>query len=450
MKKPVTRRDFVSTGAAIGVGFWAAGGVTPKESRAAIETINFASIGVDGKGSEDSVDCSRNGNMVAICDIDDEALGKAKSRPGFDKAEQFYDFRKMFDKLGKSIDAVTVSTPDHCHAVASAMAMNLGKHCFCQKPLTKTIYEARRLGEIAKEKKVATQMGNQGTSNAGVRRAAAMIQAGVVGDIKEVHVWTNRPVWPQGEPRPTETVQVPSNIHWDEFIGPSEYRPYNPAYHPFKWRGWWAFGTGALGDMACHTFNMPFMALNLRNPSSMQAITSGHNGETFPSWSLIDFTFPATDKRPELTFEWYDGGKMPDESLFKGAKIGFTKEGKHSSSGCLIVGTKGTIHSPDDYGAQFEILGGPKEIEVEYERSPGHFKEWINAIKGGPAARSNFTEYAGPLTETILLGNLAVWMASKPNEPSIKVEWDSVALASKNAPDANKFVKSTYRDGYTL
>lgn len=449
MKKPVTRRDFVSTGAAIGVGFWAAGGVTPKESRAANETPNIACVGVGGsKGSSDLADAIKNGNIVAICDIDDEFLGKASTTKGVEKAEKFHDYRKMLDKLGKSIDAVTVTTPDHCHASIAAMAMKLGKHCFCQKPLTKTIYEARRLGEIAKEMKVATQMGNQGTSNAGVRRAAAMIQAGVIGNIKEVHVWTNRPVWPQGEPRPTEVVQVPSGIHWDEFIGPAEMRPYNPAYHPFKWRGWWAFGTGALGDMACHIFNMPFMALNLRNPASMQATTSGHNGETFPSWSLIDFQFPETDKRPPVIFKWYDGGKMPEESLFNGVKLGFTKDGKHSIGGCILVGEKGRIHSPDDYGAEFEILGGPKEIEVDYQRSPGHFKEWINAIKGGPAAMSNFTEYAGPLTETILLGNLAVWMANKENEPGIKVEWDPVALAAKNAPDANKFVKSTYRDGY--
>lgn len=445
MKRPVTRRDFVSTGAAVGVGFWAAGGVSPKISHAAIETINFASIGVGGKGGEDSEDCAKNGNLVAICDIDDDSLAKAASKKGFEKAEKFNDFRKMLDKLGKSIDAVTVSTPDHCHAVASATAMNLGKHCFCQKPLTKTIYEARRLGELAKEKKVATQMGNQGTSNAGVRRAAAMIQAGVIGPVKEVHVWTNRPVWPQGEERPTKVEQTPSTIHWDEFIGPAQMRPYSSAYHPFKWRGWWAFGTGALGDMACHTFNMPFMALDLRNPTSMQATTSGHNGETFPKWSLITFDFPANDKRPGIKFNWYDGGKVADEKYFKGATM------KRAASGCLIVGEKGIIHSPDDYGARFEIMGGPKEIEVEYQRSPGHFKEWVDAIKGGPAARSNFTEYSGPLTETILLGNLAVWVANKPEEPGMKIEWDPTALAAKNGPaEIKQFVKSEYRAGYSL
>lgn len=445
MKKTVTRRDFVSTGAAVGVGFWAAGGVSPKISLAANETINFASIGVGGKGSSDSEDCAKHGNMVAICDIDDDSLAKASSKPKFEKAEKFNDFRKMFDKLGKSIDAVTVSTPDHCHAVASAMAMNLGKHCFCQKPLTKTIYEARRLGELAKEKKVATQMGNQGTAEAGVRRAAAMIQAGVIGQVKEVHVWTNRPVWPQGEGRPTDTPPVPSNIHWEEFIGPAQMRPYNAAYHPFKWRGWWAFGTGALGDMACHTFNMPFMALDLRNPTSMQATTSGHNGETFPKWSQITFDFPANDKRPGLKFYWYDGGKKASEAFFKGATM------KRADSGCLVVGEKGIIHSPDDYGARFEILGGPKPIEVEYKKSPGHFEEWVAAIKGGPAARSNFTEYSGPLTETILLGNLAVWVANKAEEPGLKIEWDAAALAAKNGPaEIKQFVKSEYRAGYSL
>ena len=444
MKHQISRRQFVSTGAAVGVGFWAAGGVAPKVSKAANETINFACVGVGGKGSSDSDDCARHGNIVAICDIDEDTLNKAGQKPAFTKAEKFHDFRKMFDKLGKSIDAVTVSTPDHCHAVAAAMAMNLGKHCFCQKPLTRTIYEARRLGEIAKEKKVATQMGNQGTANTGVRRAAAMIKAGVIGQVKEVHVWTNRPIWPQGEERPKEEVPVPTGIHWDEFIGPAEFRPYSPLYHPFKWRGWWAFGTGALGDMACHTFNMPFMALDLRNPTSVQATTSGHNGETYPKWSRITFDFAANDARPGLKFYWYDGGQLPSADFFRGATL------KRAASGCLIVGDEGIIHSPDDYGARFEIIGDAKEIEVEYERSPGHFEEWVAAIKGGPAAKSNFSEYAGPLTETILLGNLAVWVANKPEEAGKLVEWDAVKLKATNAPETDNIVKTEYRAGYSL
>ena len=241
-----TRRDFLRLTTAAGVGFWVAGGVAIPESQAAIETINFACIGVDGKGNSDSEDCERNGNVVAICDVDENNLAKKASRPGFDKAKKFFDFRKMLEDMGKEIDAVTVSTPDHTHAVAAAMAMKLGKHCFTQKPLTHAISEARKLGELAAENNVATQMGNQGTANSNLRFAAAAIQAGVIGDVQQVHVFTDRPIWPQGVERPTKFDPVPSPLHWEEWLGPAPRRPYvRHAYHQFNWRGWWDFGTGA-------------------------------------------------------------------------------------------------------------------------------------------------------------------------------------------------------------
>ncbi len=264
MRQHTNRRDFLKATTAAGVGFWVAGGVSVRESRAAIETINFGCVGVGGKGASDSADASREGNIVAICDIDENSLNKAARR--FSSAKKYFDSRKMLDEMGKTIDAITVSTPDHTHTVATAAALKQGIACYTQKPMTHSIYEARLLGHLAKKHNVATQMGNQGTALPNLRRAAAQVKSGFLGDVTEVHVWTNRPIWPQGLDRPTEETPCPSEIHWDLFIGPAPMRPYSPVYHPFKWRGWWDFGTGALGDMACHTLNMPYAALDLRDP----------------------------------------------------------------------------------------------------------------------------------------------------------------------------------------
>ncbi len=307
MLKRASRRQFLGTTAATGIGFWVAGGLSAAESSSPNEKIAMAAIGVEGKGQSDSNDAGKNGDMVAVCDVDQKKLDAAKTR--FPKAKQFTDFRKMFDEMGKSIDAITVSTPDHVHAPASVMGMRLGKHCFCQKPLTHTIYEARKMGEVAREMKVATQMGNQGTAEDGVRKAAALLRKGILGKVSEVHVWTNRPIWPQGGDRPREE-PVPTNLNWDAWIGPAPMRPYAKGYHPFAWRGWWDFGTGALGDMACHTLNMPFMGLELRDPVSVQAETSGHNKDSYPKWSIIRFEFPANSWRGPLSLFWYDGGKQ--------------------------------------------------------------------------------------------------------------------------------------------
>jgi predicted dehydrogenase len=445
MSHNTNRRDFLKTSAMAGAGFWVAGTCAGQESKLANEKINFAAIGVGGKGQSDSGDAGNAGNMVAICDIDDKTLDKAAQK--YPNAKKYNDYRKMLDEMGKSIDAVTVSTPDHTHAVASAMAMRMGKHCFTQKPLTHTIYEARKLGEIAREMKVATQMGNQGTAASGLRKSAAMIRKGCIGNVKEVHVWTNRPIWPQGGERAAET-SPPEHIHWDLFLGPAPKRPYAPGYHPFAWRGWWDFGTGALGDMACHTVNMPFMALDLRNPTSVEAETSGHNKDSYPKWSIIRFEFPATDTRPALTMFWYDGGKkvdrelMPDEFLQKNKDDGSLKL---SGSGCLLIGDKGKFFTPDDYGARYLMHGNYSEPEVEITESPGHFAEFARAIRTNNAepAMSNFPDYAGPLTETILLGNLAVWAGKK-------IEWDAKNLKATNAPEVEPIIKSTYREGYTL
>jgi predicted dehydrogenase len=308
------------------------------------------------------------------------------------------------------------------------------------------------MGEVAKQTKVATQMGNQGTADSTLRESAALIQAGAIGNAKHVHIWTNRPVWPQGLDLPTDNPPVPSHVHWKEWIGPAKTRPYNPIYHPFKWRGWWDFGTGALGDMACHTLNMSFMALNLRNPTSVQATTSGHNKQTYPKWSQIEFEFPADGNRPAVKMTWYDGGKRPDAKLLAGRPM--------TSSGALVEGDKASLYSPGDYGGDGKGTGlivggefirqGTGDAKADFERSPGHFVEYANAIKGGKPARSNFAEYAGPLSETVLLGNLAVWAAAEPGLGK-KIEWDAQKLVAKDADDEiREIIKNTYHNGYAL
>ncbi|MEX2026474.1 MAG: Gfo/Idh/MocA family oxidoreductase [Pirellulaceae bacterium] len=454
MSRRKSRRQFLKTTAALGVGYWVAGGIAPRASRAAIEEIRFACVGVNGKGASDSADAGRSGKVVAICDIDESSLNKAGDR--FEDAAKYFDYRKMLDETHKSIDAITVSTPDHMHAPVAAMAMSLGKHAFVQKPMTKSIYEARLLSTLATKHKLATQMGNQGTASNPLRESAAIIKSGVLGTVKEVHVWTNRPVWPQGEGRPADAPQgdakivelkndkgeVTNRVHWDNFIGVAEFRPYHPAYHPFKWRGWWAFGTGALGDMACHTLNMPFMALNLRDPLSVQATTSGHNKETFPSWSIIDYEFGELNGRAPLKFVWYDGGKKADPALLHGEKL--------TDSGCLVIGDKASLYAPGDYADdKVKVLGADKP-KVEWTQSPGHFEEWTQAIKGGPEGMSNFPNYAGGLTETVLLGNLAVWAADQAGGPGKKIEWDAAKLTAKNAPEVAEIIKPVYHNGYSL
>jgi len=437
------RRQFLQGAALAGAGYWVAGGVSLAQESGANDRIRFACIGIGGKGSSDSGDAARHGDVVAICDTDKTRLKGAENR--FPKAKSYTDYRELFKSMGNEFDAVTVSTPDHNHAAATMLALKSGKHAFTQKPLTHSIYEARMLGKTARDNKLATQMGNQGTANSNLRKSAAIIQSGVLGDVTEVHVWTNRPVWPQGGDRPAPK-DPPDSLAWNVWLGPAPERPYAPGYHPFAWRGWWDFGTGALGDMACHTFNMPFMALNLRDPVSVTAETSGHNKDSYPKWSVITFEFPATDKRKAVKVMWYDGGKRPDPELFDGKGV--------SKTGSLIIGTKGKLHSQGDYGGGYRMIG-VEEPKVEFENSPGHFTEFANAIKGGPEPVSNFPDYAGPLTETILLGNLAVYAAPDGNPQ--KVEWDAENLKVTNdnfegvtVDELQQIVKHDYREGWSL
>lgn len=476
MPSKPTRRSFVKTTAAASAGFWAAGGVAPRRTYASkLDQVQFACIGVGGKGASDSADAGRTGQVTAICDIDEETLGKAKST--FPDAKQFTDYREMLDQMmGDEIDAVTVSTPDHNHAVAALAAMRMGKHCFCQKPLTHSIEEARLMGEVARENNLVTQMGNQGTAITILRRSAHLIQSGKIGDVQHVHVWTNRPVWPQGidvqvkeEPDDNpeareEWAKRVSEVHWKEWIGPARHRPYSPEIHPFKWRGFWDFGTGALGDMACHTLNMAFMALNLRNPVSVSAASSGHDKVMYPKWSQIEFEFPELNGRPALGMTWYDGGKMPPAALIRDLPR-YRNGDKESvySSGALVIGSEGMLFSPGDYGGDEQGNTGILWPNGKFEKqrrmklddgavivSPGHFDEFTQAIQGTGTPVSNFPDYAGPLTETILLGNLAVWAAS--DEP---IQWDASEMVASRVPAesqeaVDEMIRHTYHNGYAI
>jgi len=455
MRLRFDRRDFLKTTAAAGAGYWLTATAT-SAARAADkpnEKIQFASIGVGGKGSSDCDHAGALGVMVALCDCDEKPLNAKKAK--FSSAETFFDYRKMFEKLGKQIDAVTVSTPDHTHAPASIMAMKLKKHVYTQKPLTHSVWEAREMRRVAKEMGVCTQMGNQGTAENGLRRAVELVQAGVLGKVTEVHVWTNRPIWPQAPSvmaRPKDTPEVPPNVHWDEFLGPAPFRPYHKAYHPFAWRGWWDFGTGALGDMACHTANMAYMACQLGLPTSVEAEAGDVNPETCPSYAHGIMQFPERNGLPPVTFHWYEGKKngkkmLPPEELL--SKLLRTGE-KLADSGSIIVGDKAILFSPNDYGAQYRITpevdtkGVSETLPRNGKGDMGMKQEWVQAIRENKPsiAMSNF-EYAASLTEAILLPNVAIRVGKK-------FEYDGNTGQAKNCPEAAQYIKREYRKGWEV
>jgi len=450
-RKHSTRRDFLKTSAAIGAAVYVGHDKAWSQEKSPNERVRYACIGVGGKGKSDSQDAGKHGDVIAICDVDSQTLGKQSKNPVFKDPETFTDYREMFEKMGDQIDAVTISTPDHHHATAASIAMKMGKAVFCQKPLTHSVWEARELQRLAKEHNVPTQMGNQGTAHDGLRRAAALLKSGYLGEIKEAHIFTNRPVWEQGGPRP-EPSPVPENLDWDVWIGPAPMRPYaKGAYHDFAWRGWWDFGTGALGDMACHTFNMPFMALDLADPTTIQATCSGHNRDSYPQSSEIQFDFPANDWRGACKVVWYDGGNVPSTDLLLGSLDAYKLTGK-SPRGAVIVGEKGSLYSWGDYGENWMLLPEGEHTnvpDVEFEKSPGHFTEFHQSITGErDRAVSNIEGYSGRLTETILLGTLAVWTAA--DGQGKKIEWDAATLTATNAPEVMNVVHREYRKGWTL
>jgi len=366
-----TRRDFIKTSAlAAGVAAFSAPSLI--RAQGLNEKINIACIGVGGKGDSDSTQAfTAGGNIVALCDVDSDTLNKkdkqfkdraAKENRTYD-AKHYSDWRKMFDEIGKSIDAVTISTPDHHHGLAGITAMKLGKHVYCQKPLTQTVWEAREMRRLAKENKLATQMGNQGSAGAGLRRAVECLHAGIIGHPKELHVWSNRPIWPQGLARPQGEDEVPKSLNWDVWLGPAQLRPFKKdVYHGFKWRGWYDFGTGALGDMACHTVNMPFRGLKLGFPTGVELeMASRIYPETFPLSSRIRFDFPEREGLPPCKFWWYDGNPKDKNLTPLRPHADLVKEivnqrGELPGSGCLVIGDKGKLFAGDDYGASFQVL----------------------------------------------------------------------------------------------
>jgi predicted dehydrogenase len=461
----INRRQVLASSAA-GFGyFYLAPAVSAARAYRANEKLRVGGIGVGGKGSSDIDQAGNLMEVVALCDIDADYLGsKVKKWPS---AKTYTDYRKLFDdsSLLKNIDALTISTPDHNHAQCAVLAMRAGKHVYVQKPLTHDVAEARLLQAEAKKNKVCTQMGNQGTAATGLRKAVELIRAGELGDVNTVHVWTNRPVWPQApsvtkRPEPTK---VPNGLDWDSFLGVAPERPYSgPSdklrrgpYHDFNWRGWWDFGTGAIGDMACHTANMAFMALNLGHPTWLTGEAIGLNDETCPAGATVLMKFPARDKMPALELHWYEGKKdgkklVPPEDLITKA-VGLRKGGGLSSSGSIVVGSKGIAYSPDDYGAEVYFSTGPvtnggsklEKFPSNNKGDQGQKDEWVEAIKANKPelALSNF-DYASMLTAAFLLGNVALRTGKA-------FDWDGekgVASIKEAAP----LIRRTYRKGWDL
>jgi predicted dehydrogenase len=470
MSETLNRRGFLGTSAGLaGLGYFftAPALSAARMGRKPNETLQFAGIGVGGKGDSDIDQAANLGEIIALCDIDDNNLGKKADK--WPSAKKFHDYRKLLDEVGKSVDAVTVSTPDHSHAWPSLTAIRMGKHVYCQKPLTHTVFEARLLRDEARKYKVCTQMGNQGSASSGLRRGVELIQAATVGPVHEVHIWTNRPIWPQAPSitkRPDKSDPIPPHIHWNEFLAGAPERPFvDGVYHPFNWRGWWDFGTGAIGDMACHTANLAFRGLKLGYPTAVSAESGEVNSETYPGWARVTIEYPARGDMPPVRVHWYEGhkdGKLvlpPDELLAKVPKThknDKTGEMQLAESGSMLMGEKGILFSPDDYGGDLRLLPEKDFAHVTNRGEPEHLpkngdggdqgmkNEWVEAIKAGKPelAYSNF-DYASLLTESFLLGNVAIRFGKR-------IEWDGPNCRITNYPEANHLVNIAYRKGWEV
>lgn len=449
------------------------------------DKLNLASIGAGGKGWSDIRNAYNDGaeNVVALCDIDSARCSRATE--AWPKAKLYNDFRVMLEEMKDTIDAVTISTPDHVHGVAAMTAMQLGKHVYVQKPLTHNIYEARKLTEAAREYKVVSQMGNQGASNAEQVQMREWFKKGLIGKVHTVHVWTNRPVWPQGIPVPTETPPRPEQISakdWDLFIGPAKPVDYHPLYHPFKWRGWWNFGTGALGDMGCHLIDPPFKTLGLGYPTEVECSVGQmfiedwnpvYIPEGCPPSSHVQLKFPKTDKnKSEVVMIWSDGGIRPfhPDLIPPSDPIG----ANDSANGVMMIGTKGIMTcgtyglNPKVYRKNGDVLTMPDNFDggSKYVKMPeyGHQVAWTDACKAGFGSQehldlSSSFDYSGPLTETVLMGNLAIrsYQTAKMNAKNEKsfegrkrLLWDGNNMKITNYDSANEFVDREYREGWKL
>ena len=414
--------------------------------------LNLAIIGAGGRGGDNLEALAATGavNIVAICDCDARQAGEAFKR--YPSAARYSDWRRLLES-DMRLDAVVVSTPDHNHAVIATAAMRRGKHVYCEKPLAHSIFEAREMARVAAEHGVATQMGTQGHAYEGTRRAVEVLRAGTIGEVTALHVWTDRPAgwWPQGVLRPTDTPPIPEGLDWDVWLGPAPQRPYNAAYVPFKWRGMWDFGTGAIGDMGIHNLDTAYWGLELGTPTSVvikdcsPALTDPAMKDTAPLWSILELRFPARQGHPAVTMTWYDGGKLPPPELFQGEKL-VTRDG-----GSLILGSKGTLFTRSWHGGQtdgdmFVLL--PRKQFAGIAAAPtlprvtSHHQEWVDACLGNGTTLSNFG-YAARLTESLLVGNLALRTGKS-------IEWDSAAMRAVNCPEADAFIRPAFRNGWSL
>jgi predicted dehydrogenase len=444
----ISRRRFLAaTGAvttfmALPAGVLGRAGATSPNSK-----LNIAGIGVGGQGGRDVDEVSAE-NIVALCDVD--SMHAAPMFQKYPKAKRYQDFREMLDQE-KSIDAVVVGTPDHLHAIVSMTAIKHGKHVYCEKPLTRTVFEARALAKAAQDAKVVTQMGNQGMAFEGNRLINEWLWDGAIGPVREAHVWSDRPThrgkmplwWPQGIERPKDTPPIPDTLDWDLWLGPAPFRPYHPAYVPFRWRGWWDFGTGGLGDMGIHNLAPVFSALKLGAPETVQASSTPIFPETVPVAAVVHYQFPARADMPPLKLHWYDGGLLPERP----AELEENRELDHED-GILLIGDKGKMLVTGWGGKQPRLL--PASLDQDYKRPPqtlprsiGHYTEWVQACKTGSPTRSNFG-FSGPLTEAVLLGSVCIRNGGE------KLVWDAENLKITNDPDANNYLHYEYRKGWSL
>ncbi|MBS1487078.1 MAG: Gfo/Idh/MocA family oxidoreductase [Bacteroidetes bacterium] len=471
----ISRRKFITQAATAATAFTIVPRfVLGKGHIAPSDTLYIAGIGAGGKGTSDLTGFagspdgktvgSPHAKVVFLCDVDDRQA--VASKRNFPQAKYYKDFRKMLDKEHKGIDACSVSTPDHTHAVIAMAAMQLGKHVYVQKPLTHDIYEARMLTEAARKYKVITQMGNQGGSGDDVRSMKEWYDAGLIGDVTNVICWTNRPVWPQGVPTPQGKFDVPKELDWDLWLGPAKQIDYNPAYLPFNWRGWWNFGTGALGDMACHIMDPVFRILPIDYPTEVECSTStiwngvfseAKNDDSCPVSSIVHFKYPGKNGKPDITLSWMDGGLLPQRpaELLPDEAMG------NWDGGVIFEGTKGKIMA-DCYGENPRLLPTHLMKETTFpkqtlQRVPeGHYVQWVNAcLKGyGNAETSSHFDYAGPFTESVLMGNLAIrsYMVRQDGKYTgrKKLLWDAKNMKITNFAEANTFVKREYRNGWSL
>ena len=416
--------------------------------KAPSDKLNIAAVGIGGMGNSNINAVKGSENIVALCDTDWNYAKNVFN--AFPKAKRFWDWREMYDKAANEIDAVICATPDHTHALVSAYAMELGKHVYCQKPLTHSVYESRLLTKLAAKHQVATQMGNQGSSHIGVETVCNWIWNGEIGEVKRVDAFTDRPIWPQGLMKPTTVDPIPDTLNWDLFLGPAPYRPYNQIYQPWNWRGWWDFGTGALGDMACHILHPVFKGLNLGYPTKVQGSSTLLLSESCPNAQFVKYTFPARDNMPkvampEVDVYWYDGGLIPERP----AELLAGKNMNYNGGGVIFYGTKDILIC-GCYGQKPYLVSGrtPEVPNLCREVTLSHQQDWVRACKEDPETRvpsaSDFSE-AGPFNEMVVMGVVAVRLQGLNQI----LDWDGEKMEFTNIP-ADATVRSVIKDGFSI